>query len=377
MAPLNTRIAFTDEQAMLLETAIAFCRDKSPIRAVRDLLQSEHGFDHAVWNEMVALGWSAIAIPERFGGSGLSLAEVATITEPMGRHLLATPFASTQVFIQGMLAAAGADMQSAVLPRVAQGAISTSALFESDGDWDLTHITCLAERTGEAVTLHGAKTLVCDAAAAELFLISVLHQGIPALVLLDAADLPHGHLRSETVIDETRRSCRLELDGLTLPAAALITGPAALDGLRAMRDAALLLAAAEAAGGIAGVLDVTDDYLTTRTASHWPDTTAPKCCGCMARRAFVPSCSMQPRCCAGGRARARWRCTWHGHTSLAPTRSAARARHGRLSRCWWSMAGRCRCEPARCWTGEAHRGGATLPRLRPTIAAIPGKLYPR
>ena len=35
MALLTTDIAFTDEQAMLLETAIAFCRDKSPIRAVR------------------------------------------------------------------------------------------------------------------------------------------------------------------------------------------------------------------------------------------------------------------------------------------------------------------------------------------------------
>ena len=265
MASLNTRIAFSDEQAMLLDTAVAFCREKSSIRAVRDLLASEDGFDRAVWAEISALGWSAIAIPERFGGSGLSLAEVATVAEPMGRHLLATPFASTQLFIQGLLASAGAAAQTAALPRVAQGAIATTALFEDDGDWDLSHIGCTADRRGESVALRGTKTLVGDGAVAELFLVSVVFEGAPALVLLDATDLPPGHLRRETVIDETRRSCRLELDGLVLPAEALITGPAAAAGLRAIRDAALLLSAAEAAGGIAGVLDVTVDYLNTRT----------------------------------------------------------------------------------------------------------------
>ena len=35
MLPLSTDIRFGDEQAMLLETAVAFCRDKSPVAAVR------------------------------------------------------------------------------------------------------------------------------------------------------------------------------------------------------------------------------------------------------------------------------------------------------------------------------------------------------
>ena len=89
---------------MLLETAVTFCREKSPIRAVRHQIATEDGFDRTLWDEMVALGWSGIAIPERFGGSDLSLAEVATIAEPMGCHLLATPFVSTQIFTQGVLA---------------------------------------------------------------------------------------------------------------------------------------------------------------------------------------------------------------------------------------------------------------------------------
>ena len=259
MAAMNTDIAFTDEQPMLLETATAFCRDKSPIRAVRTLLLSDTGFDRAVWDEMVALGWPGIAIPETHGGSGLSLAEIATITEPMGRHLLATPFVSTQLAIQALLATGDA----ALLPRIAQGAIATVALFEAEGDWDLSHIEATATRRGASAILDGQKTLVTDAAVASIILVSVIADGAPALALLDP--VPPGRLRPEIVIDESRRTAALDLTGIEIPATSLITGPAAQAALAAIRNAALLLATAEAAGGIAGVLDVTVEYLNTRT----------------------------------------------------------------------------------------------------------------
>mgnify|MGYP000172599762 CR=1 FL=1 len=79
------------------------------------------------------------------------------------------------------------------------------------------------------------------------------------------AGLPAGALQRETVIDETRRAYRLVLDGLSVPADALITGDAALAALAAMRTVAWLLISAECAGGMAGALDVIVDYLNTRT----------------------------------------------------------------------------------------------------------------
>ena len=72
MDTLSTAIRFTDEQAMLLETATEFCRDKSPVAAVRAQIPTEQGYDGALWQEIVALGWTGITVPERFGGSGLS-----------------------------------------------------------------------------------------------------------------------------------------------------------------------------------------------------------------------------------------------------------------------------------------------------------------
>ncbi len=267
---LGSAMQFSDEQAMLQDSAVAFCRAQSPMSAVRKLIgsagDSSTGFNLPVWQAIAELGWLGIAIPERFGGSGLTLGQTAVIAEAMGRQLLATPFTSTLLCSWGLLAGGTAAQQAAWLPQLAQGGIGTVALFEDEGDWDLLSLTCRAQTNGASLTLHGAKTLVQDAAVADLLLVSVQHNGAPALVLLPAADLPRQHLLREAVIDETRRSYRLTLDGLTLPAEALITGAAAHHALHAIRQAALLLASAEAAGGIAGVLAVTVDYLNNRSA---------------------------------------------------------------------------------------------------------------
>ncbi len=265
MHNLNHRISFSDEQAMLLDSATSFCRAKSSIQAVRGALLTDQGFDAAVWREMVTLGWAGIAIPEAHGGSGLTLAEAATICEPMGRHLLSTPFASTQCLIQGLLAGASSEQQAAWLPALSQGAIGTVALLESDGNWQLDDIETRAVLHGDVLQLSGAKTLVCDAAAAEMMLVSVALDGALALVLVRAADLQRQRIQREVVIDETQRSYCIDLTGVSVSANALIRGEAARRALAAVRQGALLLATAEAAGGIAGVLDVVVDYLNLRT----------------------------------------------------------------------------------------------------------------
>ncbi|QWG14432.1 acyl-CoA/acyl-ACP dehydrogenase [Bradyrhizobium sediminis] len=266
MAQLSNTITFTDEQAMLLDIATSFFREKSSITTVRRQIASESGFDRELWGEIAELGWLGIAVPERFGGSGLSLADVTVIIEPMGRHLAGTPLISTQLFIQALLAGGSEQQQREMLPKICNGAVGTVALFEGDGDWNLEHLESQAVIAVDAARLSGAKTLVCDAAVADFVLVSVALDGAPALAIVKAADLPRERRTRETVIDETRRAWRLEFDGVSVPASSLITGDKARAALRAISDAALLFAAAEAAGGIAGALETTVEYLNTRSA---------------------------------------------------------------------------------------------------------------
>jgi alkylation response protein AidB-like acyl-CoA dehydrogenase len=266
MSQLSNKITFSDEQASLLDVATTFCREKISIASVRREIASESGFDRELWKEITELGWTGVMIPEDFGGSGLSLAEVVAIVEPMGRYLAATPLISTQLFARGLLAGGNEAAKRAFLPQICSGSIGTVALFESDGDWDLGHVEASATREGDTVRLSGKKTLVYDAAVADFILVSVNLSGAPALAVVKAADLPKERRARELVIDETRRCYSLQLDGITVPKSSLITGEHAKAALNAIRDAALLFAAAEAAGGIAGVLELTVEYLNTRTA---------------------------------------------------------------------------------------------------------------
>lgn len=264
-AKLTSTITFSDEQSMLLDTAVGFFRDKSPTARVRDLLMDEQGFDDSVWQEMVALGWTGLAIPEAYGGSELGLAAAVTIAEPMGRSLSATPWLSTQLFTQGILAG-GEDLKAIYLPKVAEGSIGTVALSEVDGDWNLADAQFRIDASGSSFTLSGTKTFVLDASVAEFLLISGNQGGKPCLAVVHRDELPAGALSKETVIDETRRSFELKLDAVMIPADRLIAGEDATRALRQIRDAGLLLISAESAGGIAGVLEVIVEYLNTRTA---------------------------------------------------------------------------------------------------------------
>ena len=137
-------IGVSEEQAQLLDIATSFCRDKSPMDKVRSLLEEEQGYETSVWKEMAELGWLGIAVPEEFGGIGLSLAEVVPVVEQMGRTLMSNPLVPTTLAAQVILKGGSPEQQKALLPGLASGTIATLALTEEHADWDLTNLTCTA-----------------------------------------------------------------------------------------------------------------------------------------------------------------------------------------------------------------------------------------
>lgn len=257
-------IGFSDEQAALLESAARFCAEKSPIASVRGLIRDELGFDPAVFAEIGELGWLGVAIPEAYGGSGLEIAEVVPLVEQMGRRLLATPFVSTTLAAQAILAAGSEEQKQRVLPAIAAGAAATIALAEPHGDFDPRVIECHAIRSGEEIELAGAKVLVLDAVAAGWAVVSVNLEGSPALVLLDADALAATRPVREAVMDETRRAFRISLDGVKVPASALLAGGDATAAIARVELAGALLTAAEMCGAGFSCVDYTVEYLTTR-----------------------------------------------------------------------------------------------------------------
>jgi alkylation response protein AidB-like acyl-CoA dehydrogenase len=257
-------ILFSDEQEQLLEVATNFCRDRFAMSETRKRIEAAEDFSPTLWNEIASLGWLGIAVPEEFGGSGLTLGEVVTVVEPMGEHLAGTPLVSTTLVAQALLGAGTQTQKETWLPKICEGAIGSLALSEPNGDWTLTRPDATATKSGDNFTLQGTKTFVTDAPSADLVIASVMLDGKAALILIDKATLAKAKLTRETVIDETRRSYRIELDGLILPASALLDQAKTETTLARIDQAACLLIAAEACGGANGAINVTVEYLKTR-----------------------------------------------------------------------------------------------------------------
>lgn len=257
-------IGTSEEQIELMDVATNFCRDKSPVEKVRALIDDDLGYDPAIWQEIAELGWLAIAIPEVHDGVGLSMAEVVPIAEQMGRNLMATPFASTTLAAQALLAGGSEAQHEMWLPKIAAGAVATMALRENHGDWDIANVACSGVHDGDKITLSGQKQLVLWADSAEYIIATVMVDGALRFVMIDRSSLPTGALRREKIIDETARSYSLTLDGVQIATANLLDSGRTRETIERVELAASLLHAAEMTGGAQAVIDLTLDYLRTR-----------------------------------------------------------------------------------------------------------------
>ncbi|MEE4300689.1 MAG: acyl-CoA dehydrogenase family protein [Pseudomonadales bacterium] len=260
---MSTALEFTEDQAMILDGARAFCAEKSPMAAVRVLLDSETGYDPAVWEEMVALGWPALAIPEQHGGAGLGIGTTVPLAEAMGRALLSTPFFSVTLAAQAILRGGTEDQQATWLPELASGTVATLALLDG-GDWGVPTTTCTATREGGSLRLDGAKQFVSDAGVADAFLVWCTVDGADALVLVPRDALRAEAITPHVVIDQTKRAGRVDFTGVTVAAENMLDQEKTTSALRDVRLLGAMLVAAEATGSTAACLDVIVDYLKTR-----------------------------------------------------------------------------------------------------------------
>tara|TARA_R110002072_G_scaffold1780_10_gene14789 strand:+ start:9415 stop:10533 length:1119 start_codon:yes stop_codon:yes gene_type:complete len=253
-------INFSEEQSMLLDSAREFAKSESPIDLVRARLDEDRAIPESVWRSIAELGWTGIAIPEEHGGLGLGFSHLVPIVESMGRQLMPSPLIWSSISAHTLSLSDNEVLKSNWLPKLVSGAIGTMALMEPGGSWDLNATTCRASIDGDRLKLSGSKVFVEDANIADFIIVAVTLDSKPQLVLLEASAINTNGLQRETVIDETRRSFRLELDGIQVPVSNLL---GEID-LEEVELAAMLLLSAEMAGGHASTLELIVEYLKTR-----------------------------------------------------------------------------------------------------------------
>ncbi len=119
----------------------------------------EQGQAELLWASMVALDWPGLAVPEEFGGIGLSFVETAVVAEELGRVVAPGPLFSTVTQFAPIVREVGdAQQQQRFLSGVASGVTTgTLALSDHPKGWSLDDVTMVAERVDTGWILDGTK----------------------------------------------------------------------------------------------------------------------------------------------------------------------------------------------------------------------------
>jgi len=127
---------FTDDQREIQRTAREFLAARSAMPRVRAAAEAG-AYDAMLWDELVSLGWSGIAIDPEHGGQGLGVLELAILLEQLGYAL--TPSRLFSNTVAGLLIeAAGSPAQAArLLPGIADGSATATFALARDGVADL------------------------------------------------------------------------------------------------------------------------------------------------------------------------------------------------------------------------------------------------
>ncbi|MET0294167.1 MAG: acyl-CoA dehydrogenase family protein [Phenylobacterium sp.] len=259
----------SEEQSLLRDAAQGWVQEKSPVTAFRRMRDSgvELGYDAAAWNEMAAMGWAGVVIPEEYGGSDFGYLSMGLVLEELGRTLTASPLLASAVAAASALVLGGSDAQkSQWLPKIAAGE-AVGALAVDEGPHHAPEKVALrAARSGDGYTLSGEKRFVLEGYGADLYVVSARTSDAPDGVTLflapgDAVGLKKTRLQ----LADSRGAANLTFDGVKVGADAVLgevgKGFPLLDKVLDRARAGL---AAEMLGSATEAFEITLEYLKTR-----------------------------------------------------------------------------------------------------------------
>ena len=260
---------FSDEQEEFRSIVRRFMDDKSPRTEVRKLMDSEQGYDPAVWQQLSEeLGLPGIHIPEAYGGQGFGFVELCIVLEEMGRALFCAPYFSATALAATTIIHAGTEAQKlALLPGIASGqTLATLALSETNQDWLPSNTQLSATPAADNYLLNGEKSYVLDGHIADLLIVvartpgSTGNNGLSLFtVAADATGLNRRLLKS---LDPTRKLAHLTFK--QTPATLLGELNTAGDMLPPILDLAAVALASEMIGGAQMMLQSALDYAQLR-----------------------------------------------------------------------------------------------------------------
>jgi alkylation response protein AidB-like acyl-CoA dehydrogenase len=240
----------SDEQRLLQDTIRTFLARECPPTHLRALFDAG-SHDPALWKGMLELGLGGLHLPDAYGGAGLELLDLALAAEVLGHGGAPGPFFGHALAGLAIELAGSETQRAAWLPRLALGeAVGTIAFGEPGGLWQPEEW-----RLAAGARLDGTKTHVPHAALADVLVVGTAGGGL-ALVEKGAAGMSVAPIEG---VDRVRR-----LDAVSFAGTRCEALPGGAAAAPRVRDAGLVLLAADAWGAGSRLVEMTVEYARSR-----------------------------------------------------------------------------------------------------------------
>lgn len=187
----SLELLLNDEENMVLETAMAFAREK--VLPLARKIDHEHYFPTELIPELSSIGFMGVTVSSEYGGSGLNNVSYSLIVEQ-----LAKVCASTSVIVSAHNSLAlwplekygSEEQKKKYLPKMVVGEwIGCFALSEPSTGSDAARQTCTAKKEGDSWRINGVKNWITNAPVSDVCILFAMndqsagHKGISAFIL--------------------------------------------------------------------------------------------------------------------------------------------------------------------------------------------------
>lgn len=254
----------TEERRLLADMVRRYVAEKYPLELRHAAVASPEGFSRERWREFAALGLIGAMFPEVAGGYGGAGADIAILFEELGRGLVVEPFLPS--LMAGSILSEIYGRGDFLEGLSAGECIITLAHEEMESRYDLARVETAATADGDGWRLSGAKTVVLVGDVADWLVVSAKCAGETGIGLFLVKGDADGVTRRGYPTVDGMRAAEIQFDRVWLPGDALIVSPdQGLAVLERAVGAGILALSAESLGAMTAAVNLTVEYLKTRT----------------------------------------------------------------------------------------------------------------
>ena len=206
------KLVVSEEEKILADSAAGFLATAAPIKKFRDMRDAGQTHDAALWQDMVALGWAGVLVPQEAGGSDMGFAAANVLAHEMGKTLAMSPFLSTAVIATTALRQVGGERAMAALADIASGSVTYAMAVDEGIKFDPENTDMAAAPDGNGFRLNGKKQFVVDGAMADRLLVLAKTEG--GLTLFDIAADHAGINRVASNMIDARDTARMMFENV-------------------------------------------------------------------------------------------------------------------------------------------------------------------